>query len=214
MLFRNWTARAALIAGLAISAAALASAAATAEDEPTVTLTPADPQPDESALKPGLAVWYKGADIRTLQEAEDWLANDPSPGEPIAGFTYEDTAGPALTSSSKVYIIAGIRGFMKFPEPGSYYLEVLSNDGFNLNLGGQEEILRIDGRQACGEKVEYVTVEVPQAGWYALDAVWFQRRNTSCLLLYWEKPGDPPLDNTTPPIPAEYYAHLPGDDSY
>lgn len=214
MLFRNRVAGLALAAGLAVAAAALPPAAAGAEEGETVKLTPADPQPDESALKPGLAVWYKGADVKTLLEAESWLENDPSPGEPIAGFTYEDSNGTALTSSSKVFLVAGIRGFMKFPEAGSYYLEVASNDGFNLNLGGQEEILRIDGRQACGEKVDYVTVEVPQAGWYKLDAVWFQRHNTSCLLLYWEKPGDPPLDNTTPPIPAEFYAHLPGDEEY
>lgn len=214
MLIRNWAAGCALVAGLATFAAALPPTTAAAEDGAAVTLTPADPQPDESALKPGLAVWYKGADVKKIHEAEGWLENDPSAGEPIAGFTYEDSSGNALTSSSKVFIVAGIRGFMKFPEPGRYYLEVLSNDGFNLNLGGQEEILRIDGRQACGEKVDYATVEVPQAGWYEVDAVWFQRMVTSCLLLYWEKPGDPPIDNSTPPIPAEYYAHLPSDDKY
>ena len=83
MLFPNWGAGLALIAGISLAAGAMPPSAASADDDRTVTLTPADPQPDESALKPGLAVWYKGADVKKLQDAEGWLEDDPSAGEPI-----------------------------------------------------------------------------------------------------------------------------------
>ena len=52
-------------------AAALTAGAAAAQ---AVTLTPANPQPDASALTPGLAVEYAyPADIKWLDDAEGWF---------------------------------------------------------------------------------------------------------------------------------------------
>jgi hypothetical protein len=167
-------------------------------------LEPVSPQPDAEELEQGLHVKYISREVRWLREAEEWLSH-AKPGEPLTGLSYEDTAKGSLTSGAKTYVIADIDGYMNFPDAGSYWLGVQSNDGISLSLSGVE-VLRIDGRQACGEKVDEVVVTVPSGGWYKLDVLWFQRRGSSCLQVFWEKGSSP---NDPDAVPDEMFAYSP-----
>ncbi len=159
----------------AILAAALLATAVQSEPLP---LEPADPQPE--GLAPGLAVKYAKASVRTLDEAAQYL-DEASPGEPLTGLDYRDTeeGENTLTAGQAMKIVAGISGYVRFDEPGTYLVDFLSNDGLQMSIGGQE-VVYLDGTHPC-EESDVVEVEVPVAGWYALDGLYFQRKGTACL---------------------------------
>lgn len=172
-------------------------------------LTPANPQPDASALKPGAYVEYIYREAKSLHEANSWLGYGDlkKPGPPLQGFTYEDSklGENVLTADADEMVIASINGYLNFPEPGTYKLTFWSNDGLRVSIGGVE-VYEHDGRHPC-ETLDPATVEVPEAGWYAVEALFFQRLNTACLVLEWQKPGE--SGDTWTVVPAEAYAHAP-----
>lgn len=143
-----------------------------------LTLELADPQPDE--LKPGLAVKYAKGSVRSLAEAVAYI-DETVAGEPLTGLDYRDTEDgePTLTSGMAHKVIADISGYVKFDEPGTYVIDFLSNDGLQMEIGGQE-VVYLDGTHPC-EASEPVEAVVPEAGWYALKALYFQRKGTACL---------------------------------
>lgn len=171
----------------AFAALAASSVAVAAQG---LTLTPADPQPDPAALKPGLAVAYAyPPEVTSLREAREWLEAGAEPGPPLIGFDYPDTleGEKALTSTNATRVAARITGYIRFDAPGTYDLDFESNDGLSVTIGGQE-VSRYDGRHPC-ESGGASTVTAPEAGWYELEAIYFQRLSTSCLLMKWGEAG-------------------------
>lgn len=171
-----------LRAALAASLTALGLAGAASAK----SLTPASPQPQSVA--PGLNVAYNyPQDVKSLSQARQQVKR-ANPGPPLVGMDYPDTAlgERALTSNAAEYVSAKIDGYLKFDQPGTWRLEFHSNDGLEVKLGGVD-IYRKDGRFPCGTD-GWVDVQVPEAGWYPVEAVYFQRMSTSCLMLRWEKP--------------------------
>ncbi len=152
-------------------------------------LTRADPQPE--GLKPGLEVRYVyPPDVRFLNQI-DGLKGNAQLGEPLVGFDYPDTAPgqKALTSQAAEKVAAYIKGYIHFEKAGKWKVRLQSNDGVRLHIGGVN-VYEHDGRHGCmtmGWKDEY---EVPEPGWYELEATWFQRLSTSCLLMEWAGPGE------------------------
>lgn len=166
----------------ALSLAVLSPAMAAAQ---AVTLAPADPQPPASALAPGLAVNYATipGNVRSIELARKSLDRRAEPGAPIAGLSFDDTSegDRVLTSERAEQVAADISGFIRFEAAGSYTLDFLSNDGLQIAIGGQE-VGFYDGVHPCGYVGE-IEVEVPQAGYYALQATYFQRKGTACLMM-------------------------------
>lgn len=174
---------AALAAALCLPAAAWAQA---------VTLQPANPQPSAGSLKKGLAVKYADlpSSVRSLAPAKAAIKRGGEPGKPIAGLVYDDTneGDPVMTSGKSTMVGAEITGYIKFPKAGNYTLDFLNNDGLELFIGGQKVAL-YDGIHACGYAGE-IDVTVPQAGYYALQATYFQRKGTACLMMEWGPDAD------------------------
>lgn len=142
-------------------------------------LTPANPQP--SGLNNGLAVRYAyPPDVKTLSQARQFVAK-AEPGTPLSGLDYRDTrdGDMTLTSTRAHHVVAGISGFVRFDETGTYTIDFLSNDGLEASIGGQEVVF-FDGRHPCSES-QAVEVNVPQAGWYEIEALYFQRTGSACL---------------------------------
>ena len=176
-----------------------------AAEAQAIRLAPASPQPDAASLQPGLAVEYAyPADIKWLADAESWFDYGSEPGEPLVGFDYPDTLDgeKVLTSKQSEQVIARIRGYIRFDEPGVHQVEFLSNDGRLVRSGG-EEVEKHDGRHPC-ESSGFYDVEAPEAGWYEVEAIWFQRVGTACLLMKWGAPGTD-LGWT----PNDVFAHAP-----
>jgi len=170
--------------------AALGALSATVVFAGPQVLEPANPQPDASKLKQGLAVSYAyPGDVKDLAGARAALKKGAKRGMPLVGFDYPDTlkGEMALTSTKAFQVVAGIKGFIRFDKVGVYKINFQSNDGLRVVIGGQRVAL-FDGRHPC-ESTQKRSVEVPVAGWYELDAVYFQRLGTSCLLMEWTPPG-------------------------
>ncbi|MGJ8629366.1 MAG: PA14 domain-containing protein [Sulfitobacter sp.] len=174
--------------------------AVAAHAEP-LALTLADPQPDAGDLTPGLAVAYAYESVRTLAEAEEAL-EDARSGPPLKGLSYEDNndGDLTLTAKSAQKVAASISGFIRFDAAGTYEVDTLSNDGLVLTIGGQE-VAYYDDVHAC-EPSGVMEVAVPEAGWYALEATYFQRKGSACLSMDWNVGG------TLAPVPDEAFAHI------
>ncbi len=167
---------------------ALVALTALAAEARPLKLEPADPQP--TGLTEGLAVQYAfPGDVKTLRDAYIALGIGAEPGQPLSGLNYSSGPGTpnALTSGQEMRVAARIKGFVRFDAAGVYVLELLTNDGLELTIGG-EEIVKVDARTPC-DPTGKVEVSVPEAGWYDLEALWFQRQGTSCLVMQWAPEG-------------------------
>jgi hypothetical protein len=155
----------------------------------SVTLTPANPQP--SGLSAGLAVdyAYPSGKIRDLAEAADALNSSSKAGQPLAGINFIDTneGDLVMTSRRDHDVAAAISGYIRFDAPGNYDIDFLTNDGLVVQIGGRQVAL-YDGIHGC-ETTRVTKVVVPEAGWYALSATYFQKKGTSCLMMRWAPDG-------------------------
>lgn len=164
----------------AAAAAATVILCAAAAGAAPLKLVPADPQP--SGVKPGLAVTYAYPhDVKTLADASSALKISSEPGQPISGLDNRDTeeGENTLTSKRALNVAARITGYVKLDTPGLHNIDFLTNDGLRAKIGGQI-VGEFDGRQSCDSTI-LTEVEVPIAGWYPVDILYFQRQGTACL---------------------------------
>ncbi|MGB5866096.1 MAG: PA14 domain-containing protein [Sulfitobacter sp.] len=148
----------------------------------------ADPQPE--AVTEGLAVSYAtGAGGRSLEEAKSKLSG-AKPGPALKGLSYLDTeeGETALTSGETQKVAAAITGYIKFDASGTYEVNFFSNDGLDAMIGGQQVALA-DEVRSC-DPTGVTEIEVPAAGWYALEASYFQRKGSACLMMDWNVGGE------------------------
>ena len=154
-----------------------------------LALSPADPQPSASALSSGLSVAYAyPSDVRSIDDAASALGKAKN-GPALRGLSYRDnTEGElALTSKKAQKVAAKISGFIRFDAPGTYKVNIISNDGIQASIGGKQVAFN-DGIHGC-EPAGVKEVSVPVAGWYALEAIYFQRKGTACLEMDWNVGG-------------------------
>lgn len=189
--------------GSAVFAATLTGFAAVASAEPVTDLAPAEPK-DTAGLEAGLGVRYLIAEFNSISEIElmaTW--KDPRAGTPIPMLNYNVGANPVLTTKAHDLVGAFIDGFIKFDKPGTFLLAVQHNDGVRLSIGGQEiydyPIVTPDHFSPNME------LQIDQPGWYAISLIYFEKRNTSTLELYWQPPGADEFEF----VPAEAFAHIP-----
>ncbi|WP_027258073.1 PA14 domain-containing protein [Leisingera aquimarina] len=162
------------------AAAAIAVLTAASAGAAPLKLAPADPQP--SGVKPGLSVVYAYPhDVKSLVEASSALKISSEPGQPIEGLDNRDTeeGQNTLTSKRALNVVARITGYVKIDQPGIHNIDFLTNDGLRARVGGQV-VGEYDGRQSCDSTI-LTEVEVPSAGWYPVDILYFQRLGTACL---------------------------------
>lgn len=172
--------RLAIISTLAVLAGTASLAVETAELAPVQT-----------DVKPGLTVIYAEAPkkIKSLEQAREWIDTIGAAADPVPAFDFRDTedGDPVMTASQPYNVAAEITGLIRIDEPGMYQFEVYSNDGAETKLGGQT-IGYYDGTQPC-EGNGVTEVEIPEAGWYELTTLYFQKGGSSCLMMKWGKDG-------------------------
>lgn len=167
-------------------------------------IAPADPQPATSELAPGLAVRYHRTLVRHIDELVDYMeGREGEAGPPIPRLDYRVGQGKVLTSDGTDGIGAKITGFIRLDAPGTYSFSVRSNDGVRIALG-REEIIE-DPDVHADRFSNIVKLEVREPGWYPLEILYFERKNTSTLELYWKRPGEE--DGSLALVPAEAFAH-------
>ncbi|WGI20598.1 PA14 domain-containing protein [Amylibacter sp. IMCC11727] len=185
---------------LTAMAATLALFAGAVDAKP-LKLKLANPQP--SSVSAGLAVDYAyPKDVKSLRDAYVALGVKSETGTPLVGLDYlsSDDEPMALTSKKETKVAARIKGYIRFDAPGTYTLETYSNDGLDLSIGGQQ-IAKVDAKRPC-DPIGEVEVSIKTAGWYEVEALYWQRKGGSCLILEWSQNGAE-LDV----VPTELYGH-------
>ena len=176
-----------------------AGAALTSQAMEVSGLKRLEPQP--ANVKPGLTVEYNSVFVRHVDDCE--LAGRGHDGGIIKALDWSNTDGEVLTSGEDNGVCARFRGLIKFSKPGSYILAMQSNDGVRL-LIGEKKIVE-DPDVHVDQFSEYATVKVAKAGWYPLYLIYFERKGTSTVELYWQPPGASDFDI----VPAAAYGHIP-----
>jgi len=167
---------------------------------------PAEPQPAPAELQPGLAVRYYAEFFRHIDELIDWQRyKEGKEGPPLPKLDYRSGEGNVLTSERDDAVGAEIIGLIHLDTPGTYTFNFRSNDGVRMWLGGVEVL---DDPDVHADRFsDLAEVEIEEAGWYPLKILYFERKNTSTLQLFWLKPDD---QGSMAIVPAEAFAHLAG----
>ena len=176
-------------------------AAALAADPPKTIagLTPVSPQPAADKVEAGLAVVYYHNYFKKLDEITK--LGKGKPGKPIAVLDHKTQDGNVLTDNLSMGVGAKITGLIKFDKPGKYGLQMLSNDGARVTIGGQK-ILEDDGIHG-DEMSDPAEIVIDQPGWCEITVDYFQRKGTSALQLFWTPPG-----GSQGIVPASQFAHM------
>ena len=151
-------------------------------------VAPADPQPDAAALKDGLAVRYYFSKFNHIDNLAAWMKSDDGiEGDPLPNLDYQMGAGNVLSTTSADLVGAHITGFIEFPEPGTYELKVISNDGVRVTLSG--EMIFEDPEIHPDTASPPLVVQIEEPGWYPLDILYFEKKGSAALKLQWKQPG-------------------------
>jgi len=163
-------------------AAALA-ASTLARAETISGLKPAEPQP--AGLTPGLAVQYTFA---IMNHVDEMKGRKFEPGAPLTHLEWKMGEGAVLTSKARQGVGAQITGFINFEKPGLYGVELTSNDGVRLEIGGK--LIHEDPGVHSDTTTDRIDLQVDKPGWYPIQIVYFQKRYTATLVLRWAEPGE------------------------
>jgi PA14 domain-containing protein len=179
----------------------LAAALATtipAHAETISGLKPAEPQPTAQQLTPGLGVQYTYA---IMNHVDEMKGRKFEPGPPITHLEWKMGEGTVLTSKSRQGVGAQITGFINFEKPGLYGVELTSNDGVRLEIGGK--VIHEDPGVHSDTTTDRIDLQVDKPGWYPIQIVYFQKRYTATLVLRWAGPGEKKMVK----LPEKVLAH-------
>jgi len=160
---------------------------------------PAQPQPDAGKLQPGLATGYYFANYKDVGEFKPMARHT---GAPVMQLNFPaGSHGNVLTTQSPEGVAADIKGFIKLDRPGPWKFRMLSNDGVRVTLGGKQII--DDPSVHADHMADSPMIDVKEPGWYELRVMYFQRKGSWALTLYWQPPGG--ADDI---VPGEAFAHI------
>ena len=169
-------------------------------------LMPADPQPKDGALRPGLSVvYYFDYFARHLDPLTTGSVPSVSgvTGKPIPYLNHRFGQGDVFDSGTNRGVAMRMKGLIRFPTPGDYTFRALSNDGLRIRIG--DAMIIDDPTQHSDRYAVQAVVAIREAGWYPLTVEYFQRKGTASIGLYWHTPEA----SDFAPVPAASYAHLP-----
>ena len=166
---------------------------------------PLDPQPGSGDLEAGLAVKYYNSFFREIEDLEWYMGkNEGEAGKPLPALNYRTAGHAVLTSDRTDGVGAEIEGLIHLAKSGTYAFSVRSNDGFVLDIGG---VRLLEDPDVHGDRYSRIAKPaIAQPGWYRLSVLYFERKGTSTLELYWRPPGDEDADMAM--VPAAAFAHL------
>jgi hypothetical protein len=178
----------------ALSLAALAfllgAAAPAFAQEPTVKSADIKTveSPAEATLQAGLDAGFYYADFKTIANMASYVARaKPTTRKVLEQLNDTSPDGQIFESGAKELYGFKAVGWLKFPSAGDWKVAVVSNDGIRITIGGQMiiEDPAIHPDRDSGD----ATVRVAQAGYVPIEILYFQRKGTAALELYWTPPG-------------------------
>lgn len=123
-------------------------------------------------------------------------------GKPVAELNHQFEKGPVFDSGKNRGICLHMTGFFYFPETGVYTLTALSNDGIRISLDGKTVIN--DPTVHSDRYSNRAIVRIDRKGWYPIEVLYFQRKGTAALKLFWKKAASAEFEV----VPAGAFGHL------
>jgi len=152
------------------------------------SLIPFAVQPSERTVNSGLAVtYYWGLNNiidNLLQRIEHSIGKA---GTALPNLDYKSGHGTVLTSGRHDAVGAHIHGLIKFEEIGDYHFAIESNDGVRFTLNNV--LLIEDPNVHADQWSEIATATIERVGWYPLEILYFDKKNTATLRLVWKTPS-------------------------
>jgi len=178
------------ITALAALALLLGAVGPSAAQDPTVknaeiksVETPAD-----ATLQAGLDAGFYYADFKTIPNMASYVARaKPTSRKVLVQLNDNSPDGQIFESGAKELYGFRAIGWLKFPSAGDWKLAVISNDGVRITIGGQTiiEDPAIHPDRDSGDSL----VKVAAPGYVPIEVLYFQRKGTAALELYWTPPG-------------------------
>ena len=191
--------------GALLCAALLGCVVGQAEARAQASPAPLQPQPTADQMEPGLTVSYYFDFYRQVSQLEAKVSQSKGKiGPPILSLDYNVGQGNVLTSDRGDGVGAKIEGLIRLEKPGIYTFMAQSNDGIRIKIGGQQIIEDPDVHSDRFSEPGGFMID--RTGWYPLSILYFERKSTSTLELYWRPPGDE--GDTMALVPAAALAHL------
>lgn len=162
---------------------------------------PAEPQPDPAALSDGLAVEYYYDDFRDVSLSTTVARGPGEAGPPLPQLNYQSGIGRVLTSNASDFVGAKITGYVNFDRMGEWQVKITSNDGVRLRIG--DETLFEDMAPHPDYDSPPLSVQIEESGWYPINILYYERKRTSTLKLWWKQPGA----NSFELVPAAAFKH-------
>lgn len=157
----------------------------------------------ENGFAQGLsAVYYEGF-YRHVDDMPSGLAArfNGEPGKPIPVLDHRFGSGLIFDSGRSRGVGVELTGFIHLPRSGSYQFKARANDGIRFFAGDrvifEDPAWHSDRFSPAGEVFVDAETRVP------VKILYFQRKGTATLEMYWKLPGQEEFEI----IPAQAYCH-------
>ena len=159
---------------------------------------------ETSLPEPGLAVLYIDGFFRNIDQmpAGTDAFRRGRRGAPV--LLLDQKGGrqdPVFASGRSRGVGMILTGLLRLDTPGTYRWQALANDGIRMTAGGR---LLFEDPGVHGDRLTPVgQLQVARPGWYPVTILYFQRKGTSALRLFWQPPGAPAFSL----VPASVFWH-------
>lgn len=159
---------------------------------------------ESSQLQPGLSVVYIFQKYRNVDQIPRGKAalSMGRRGEPVTILNHQSGKKEFIFASGRSQGVAMVmEGFLNLEKPGTYHWQALANDGIRLFI--DNKMIFEDPEVHSDRLTPTGTLQVEKAGLHPVEIIYFQRKGTASLKLYWQPPGADQFSL----VPAEVYWH-------
>ena len=159
---------------------------------------------EASQLQPGLSVVYIFQKYRNVDQVPTGKAalRMGRRGEPVTMLNHQSGKKEFVFASGRSQGVGMVMdGFLNLDKAGTYRWQALANDGIRMFINNtmifEDPEVHPDRLTPAG------TLQVAKGGHYPVQIIYFQRKGTAALKLYWQPPGAEQFSL----VPAEVYWH-------
>ncbi len=159
---------------------------------------------EQSQLQPGLSVVYIFKKYRNVDQVPTGKAalRMGRLGEPVTMLNHQSGKEEFVFASGRSQGVAMVMdGFLNLEKEGTYRWQALANDGIRMFINNT--MIFEDPKVHPDRLTPAGTFEVTKDGHYPVQIIYFQRKGTAALKLYWQLPGAEQFSL----VPAEVYWH-------
>ena len=159
---------------------------------------------DPSRLQPGLATVYIENYYRNVDQVPTGKAalREGYEGKPVMILDHQSGKEEFVFDSGRSQGVAMVMdGFLHLEKMGSYHWQALANDGVRMLINNK---MIFEDPRVHGDRLSPTgTLQVNESGWYPVSIIYFQRKGTAALKLYWQLPAAEEFSL----VPAEVFWH-------